>query len=84
MGEARIRDAFSAQSAVRRHLETQYGAVKIKNIKFTKVWYSTRARMDVWEAEGDITVRKGLIGKEVGHFKFQIDPITGNINGFEG
>jgi len=82
--EARIRDAFSAQSAVRRHLEAQYGADKIKNVKFTRVWYSTGARMDVWEVEGDITVKKGLIGKEVRHFKFQIDPITGNIVGFEG
>jgi len=84
MGEdVRIKDATSAQSAARRHLEAHYGVDKIKDVKFTRTWYATGARMDVWEVEGDVTVKKGLIGKDVRHFKYQIDPATGNVVGFE-
>jgi len=82
--EVRIRDATSAQSAARRHLEAQYGADKVVNIKVTRCWYSTGTRMDVWEVEGDVTIKKGLIRKEVRHFKYQIDPVTGSVVGFEG
>jgi len=82
--EVRIRDATSAQSAARRHLEAHYGADKIKDVKFTRTWYATGTKMDVWEVEGDVTIKKGLIGKEVRHFKYQIDPTTGSVVGFEG
>lgn len=82
--EARIKDAVSAQSAVRRHLEALYGTDKIVAVKFTKVWYSTGAKMDVWEVEGDVTIKKGLLAKETRHFKYQVDPTTGSVVGFEG
>jgi len=81
--EIRIKDATSAQGAARRHLEGQYGADKIKSINFTRCWYHGGSTMDVWEVEGDITIKKGMISKEVRHFKYQIDPSTGNVIGFE-
>jgi len=79
--EVRIRDATSAHSVARRHLEAHYGANKIKDIKFTRAWYSTGAKMDVWEVEGDVMLKKGIIGKEIRHFKYQIDPTTGSVMG---
>ena len=39
--------------------------------------------MDVWEVEGDVTLKKGIIGKEIRHFKYQIDPVTGGVMEFE-
>jgi hypothetical protein len=82
--EIRIEDATSAQAAARRHLEALYGADRVLNVKFSRTWYATGSKRDVWEVEGDITIKKGLFGKEVKHFKFQIDPESGRVIAFEG
>jgi hypothetical protein len=81
--EARVGDATSAQAAARRHLEAHYGANRILNVRFSRTWYATGSKRDVWEVEGDVTLKKGLFGKEVKHFKFQIDPETGRVIAFE-
>jgi len=39
--------------------------------------------MDVWEVEGDVTLKKGIIEKKTRHFKYQIDPTTGSMMGFK-
>jgi hypothetical protein len=82
--EVRIEDATSAQSAARRHLEAHYGADKIVNVRFTRSWYATGAKRDLWEVEGDVTLKKSMFSKEVRHFKFQIDPDSGRVIAFEG
>lgn len=43
-----------------------------------------RSKRDVWEVEGDVEMKKGLIGKEFRHFKYQIDPETARVIAFEG
>ena len=80
----RVEDATSAQAAVRRHLEAHYGADKIVEVKFTRTWYATGAKRDLWEVEGDVKIKKGIFGKEIRHFKYQIDPETGRVIAFEG
>jgi hypothetical protein len=82
--EVRIEDATSAQAAARRHLEAHYGADKILDIRFTRTWYATGAKRDLWEVEGDVKLKKGVFTKEVRHFKYQIDPETGRVIAFEG
>lgn len=84
MSGTRIDDAVSAQAAVRRHLEAQYGADKIHNISFSRSWFNPGTTMEVWEVEGDITIKKGLFSKEHRHFKYQIDSATGRVIGYEG
>ena len=84
MSEFKVEDATSAQSAARRHLEAHYGADKVRSVKFTRAWYATGARRDVWEVEGDVEIKKGMFSKEHRHFKYQIDPDTGRVIAFEG
>jgi hypothetical protein len=33
--------------------------------------------------EGIVSLKKGVLRKESRHFKFQIDPLTGDVIGFE-
>lgn len=83
MSGIRIEDAGSAQASARRYLVAQFGANKIKDVSFTKAWYSTGAQRDIWEVEGDVAVKKGWFGKEYLHFKFQIDPESGRVIAYE-
>ncbi len=83
MSGARVEDAGSAQNAARRYLVAQFGQDKVKDVSFTRAWYTTGAQRDVWEVEGDIVVRKGWFGKDNLHFKFQIDPETGRVIAYE-
>ena len=83
MPGARVDDASSAQAAARRYLAAQFGQKKVKEVSFSRAWYSTGAQKDVWEVEGDVVVKKGLFGKENLHFKFQIDPETGRVIAYE-
>ena len=84
MSEIRIEDAVSAQAAVRRHLDAQYGSDKIKNISFSRSWFNPGPHLEVWEVEGDIIIKKGVFSKEHRHFKYQIDSISGRVIGYEG
>ena len=84
MSGARIDDATGAQAAARRHVEAHYGVDKVRSLKFTRSWYATGAKRDVWEVEGDVELKTGMFGKEYRHFKYQIDPDTGRVIAFEG
>lgn len=79
----RVEDAMSAQASAKRYLIAQFGQGKVKDISFTRAWYSTGARRDIWEVEGDVLVKKGWFGKESVHFKFQIDPETARVIAYE-
>ena len=80
--ESRVVDASGAQMAARRHLESEHGD-KLVEMKIRKCWYSTGASKDVWEIEGMAIIKKGMFGKEQRGFKYQIDPLSGAVIGFE-
>lgn len=80
--DLRIDDATTAELAARRHLEAQF-ADKLVNVKFVKVWLHPGAQVNVWEVEGFMTLKKGLLRKEQRRFRFQIDSSSGDIIGFE-
>lgn len=83
LSEVRVKDAVSAQAAARRFLIAQFGSNKVKDVSFSRAWYTPGAQKDVWEVEGDAVVKKGWFGKEHIHFKFQIDPGTGRVIAYE-
>lgn len=78
-----VEDAGEAQAAAVRYLNAQFGKNKVKDVSFSKAWYKTGAQRDIWEVEGDVLLKKGLLGKETKHFKFQIDPETGRVIAYE-
>jgi len=80
--ERRVVDASGAQMAARRHLESQHGD-KLIELKVRKCWYSTGATKDVWDVEGIAVIKKGMFAKEQRAFKYQIDPTSGAVIGFE-
>ncbi len=80
--ERRVVDASGAQMAARRHLESEH-ADKLVELKIRKCWYSTGATRDVWDVEGVAIIKKGMFGKEQRTFKYQIDPTSGAVIGFE-
>jgi hypothetical protein len=64
-------------------LEAQYPG-KVLEVRVTKVWFQLGRTMELWEVEGIVTLKAGLLKKEQRPFKYQIDPTTGEIVGFEG
>lgn len=83
MSGIRVEDAGGAQASAKRFLAAQFGAKKVKEVSFSKAWYATGAQRDIWELEGDVVVKTGWFSKETFHFKFQVDPATGNVIAFE-
>ena len=80
--ELRIKDASGAKMAAQRQLENEYGK-KLVELKMKKCWYVPGKYKNVWELEGTATIKKGLFGKENRIIKWQIDPISGAVIGFE-
>ncbi len=78
-----VEDAGEAQAAAVRYLNAQFGKNKVKDVSFSKAWYKPGSQLDIWEVEGDVLLKKGLLGKETKHFKFQIDPVTGRVIAYE-
>ena len=82
MVDKKIADAPAAETVVRRALETQYGD-KLKSLSFRKCWYSSSGSQEFWDIEGTLTRKKGMMSKETRNFRYQIEPDTGNIIGYE-
>ncbi len=40
-------------------------------------------RQEFWDVEGSLTYRKGVLSVETINFRYQVDPETGNIIGYE-
>ncbi|OGO35829.1 MAG: hypothetical protein A2147_08480 [Chloroflexi bacterium RBG_16_57_8] len=78
----RIPDAPAAEAAVREALQGQYGNA-LKGLSFRKCWYSNAGRQEFWDVEGTLTRRKGLMGRETRNFRYQVDPETGRVIGYE-
>jgi len=82
MAQRKVADSPAAETAVRRALETRYGD-KLKSVSFRKCWYSASGRQEFWDVEGTLIRKKGMLSKETRNFRYQIDPDTGNIIGYE-
>jgi hypothetical protein len=52
MSADRVKDAGSAQAAARRYLAAQFGSNNVKEVSFSKSWYTPGAQKDIWEVEG--------------------------------
>jgi hypothetical protein len=90
LGEIRVADADSAKLTTEEHLKVQYGTDKIQDITYFNVKHFTGAVKDVWEIEGEVTIKTGTFERKtmrfkraIIHFKLQIDSITGDLMGFE-
>ncbi len=80
--EKKISDVPAAEMLVKRAMETRYGN-KLKNVSFRKCWYSAAGQQEFMDVEGSIELKKGLMAKEIRNFRYQIDPKSGNIIGYE-
>lgn len=78
--EKRITNAFDAEGAVRRILERQH-IDRIKLLNFYKSWYSASGTHEYWDVEGFLQLKRGKNKKR--SFRYQVDPITGEIFGYE-
>ncbi len=82
MEEERTVDASQAQMAVRRYLETSY-AKGLKDVDFTKCWFAHAGDQAFWDVEGFMLTKKRIRGSKELHFRFQVDPRSGEILGYE-
>ncbi|MFQ5950641.1 MAG: hypothetical protein ACE5KH_00985 [Candidatus Geothermarchaeales archaeon] len=83
MEQLRVRDANDAKAIAYSHLEMQLHPKKILGVSFARVWYSEGVRRDTWELEGRVRVKQGLLRTRRKRFRLQIDPVSGNILGFD-
>jgi len=82
MSQKKAIDATAAEAAVRRMLEGQYGG-KIRGLTFGKVWYTAAATREFWEVQGVLVYRKSVFSQERRNFRYQVDPDSGEVMGYE-
>jgi hypothetical protein len=75
-------DASQAQMAARRYLESAY-TKHLRDVHFTKCWYSHAGSQSFWDVEGFMLTKKAVRGSKELHFRFQIDPNSGEVLGYE-
>lgn len=81
--DLQIPDANEAKLVAKDHLRDQLPTAEIQKLAFTKVWFREQTRRDLWEVEGKVEMKKGILSSEVLSFKMQVDAETGNIMGFD-
>ena len=75
-------DASQAQMAVIKYLESAYMNY-LKEVHFTKCWYSHLGGQSFWDVEGFMLTTKKVGGSNEMHFRFQVDPNSGEVLGYE-
>ncbi len=75
-------DASQAQMAVIKYLESAYMNY-LKEVHFTKCWYSHIGSQSFWDVEGFMLTTKKIGGSNEMHFRFQVDPNSGDVLGYE-
>jgi hypothetical protein len=75
-------DASQAQMAVIKYLESAYMNY-LKEVHFTKCWYSHIGDQSFWDVEGFMLTTKKIGGSNEMHFRFQVDPNSGEVLGYE-
>ena len=78
----KVADAPAAETAVRDALQTQYGN-NIKGLTFRKCWYSSAGRQEFWDVEGTFIRKRGILGRDLKSFRYQVDPESGRVIGYE-
>jgi hypothetical protein len=78
----KVADAPAAEAAVRDALQIQYGK-NLKGLTFRKCWYSSAGRQEFWDIEGSFLVKRGILGRDSRNFRYQVDPDSGRIIGYE-
>ncbi len=78
----KVADAPAAEIAVRDALQTQYGG-NIKGLTFRKCWYSSAGRQEFWDVEGSFILKRGIMGRDIKNFRYQVDPDSGKVIGYE-
>lgn len=71
-----IRDYKDAENEAKRWIAEKYP--RNNTLKFKRVWKEG----DYWLVEGEIWVRKGLMGWEKRHLKLKVTSDTGEIIGY--
>jgi hypothetical protein len=86
MTELKVYDVESAKLNAREHLETNYGSETLEDVAYTRVWYVTGSEKDVYEVEGEVTIKTKDFDRTTARFKRRklrykllIDPVSGNI-----
>jgi hypothetical protein len=82
MQQKNIGDAPAAEGAVRNALHSQYGN-KLTRLIFRKCWYASAGRQEFWDVEGSFIEKRGILGRETRGFRYQVDPDSGRILGYE-
>jgi hypothetical protein len=75
-------DAAQAQMAVIKYLESAYMDY-LKEVHFTKCWYSHVADQSFWDVQGFMLTTKKVGGSNELRFRFQVDPNSGEVLGYE-
>ncbi len=78
----KIGDAPGAEAAVKEALQAQYGT-SLKSVSFRKCWFSASGKLEYWDVEGTFIRSRGFIGREARNFRYQVDPDSGRIIGYE-
>ena len=63
------------------YLKKQYN--EIDDIVFTKIWHKEDGASAVWEVEGRLKVKKGLLAGHLSMFRLQIDPRSMRVKSFD-
>ena len=82
MTQQKCTDASDVEFALKNHFESKYGK-KLLNVKFRSVYYQGGSVRDIWEADGDIILKGFLWSKKRQSFRYQVDPKSGKIIGYQ-
>ncbi len=82
MAEQKLPDALSVELALKNHFCSKYSA-KFIDVEFRKIWYQGGSERDLWEAEGEITIKRFLWFKKRRSIRYQLDPLSGDVVGYQ-
>ena len=70
----------------RKFLDAHYGSEKLEDVIYSKVWYVTNSEKDVYEVEGEVTIKTKDFDRSTARFKrgalrfkLLIDPVSGSL-----
>lgn len=86
MPQIKVQDSNTAQQTARQHLDAHFVTEKLEDVVYSKVWYITGSDRDVYEVEGEATIKTKDFDRATARFKRRelrftllIDPVTGNL-----
>ncbi len=82
MEEQKLQDALSVRLALKNYFQSEHGN-KFVDVELRKVWYHGGSERDVWEAEGEVILKRFLWIKKRRSFQYQLDPESGAILGYQ-